>query len=148
MVVLRISHNLITIFFVSSILYIVYLTMLPHPSLGIGVGEGGINLIPFDMMHGLFTEQSLWTFIINVGGNIFLFVPFGYVLPWKFPEVNTVFRAAAAGALLSACIEIIQLLVPSRFTDIDDIILNTGGVVIGYGVYRFVQIYRLNFLGK
>ncbi|GKU83499.1 VanZ family protein [Niallia sp. NCCP-28] len=147
MVVLLISRNLITMCFVFSILYILYLTMLPHPSLGIGVGDGGINLIPFEMMHGLFTEQSLWTFIINVGGNILLFVPFGYILSWVFPKVNTVFRAAA-GAFLSACIEIIQLIVPNRFTDIDDIILNASGAAIGYGVYKFVQVYQLNFLKK
>lgn len=135
-------------FFIASIIYILYLTMLPHPSLGIGVGVGGINFIPFEMMHGLFTEHSLRTFIINVGGNIFLFVPFGFVLPWKFPKVNTIFRAAVVGASLSACIEIIQLIVSSRFTDIDDIILNTGGAVIGYGVYKFVQLYYLNFRKK
>ena len=136
MVVLFISRNLTTFFFILTLFYIGYLTMLPHPSLGIGVGDGGINFVPFAMMHGLFTEKSLWTFIINVFGNIFLFVPFGFMLPWKFPKANTAFWAAVAGASLSACIEIIQLLFSSRFTDIDDIILNTGGAVIGYLLFK------------
>ncbi|MGP7818031.1 VanZ family protein [Niallia sp. 01092] len=133
---LLIHRNLLNLLFFLSIIYILYLTMLPHPSLGIGVGVGGVNLIPFEMMNGFLTEQSLRTFFINVGGNIFLFVPFGFILPWRFARIDSVFRAALVGALFSTCIEITQLLITNRFTDIDDIILNTIGTVIGYFVYR------------
>ncbi len=114
--------------------------MFPHPALGIGVGAGGINLIPFKMLQGLWTEESLRIFIINVGGNIFLFVPFGFLLPWRFRRIHAVYQAAIIGACFSTCIEVTQLLLLSnRFTDIDDIILNTFGTIIGYLLYKFVK---------
>ncbi|MFT8320681.1 MAG: VanZ family protein [Bacillus sp. (in: firmicutes)] len=136
MVVLFISRPFANFLFGLSIMYIFYLTMFPHPSLGIGVGIGGINLVPFEMLHGLLTEQSLRTFMINVGGNIFLFVPFGFLLPWRFSQVHTVIHAAIIGALFSTTIEITQLMITNRFTDIDDIILNTLGTIIGYVLFK------------
>jgi glycopeptide antibiotics resistance protein len=43
------------------------------------------------------------------------------------------------GALFSATIEWIQLFLPNRMTDINDVILNTTGAVVGYLLFRFVQ---------
>ena len=47
-----------------------------------------------------------------------------------------------AGAGLSFVIEMIQLLFPGSVTDIDDLILNTAGAAIGYGIYKLVCCFR------
>ena len=44
-----------------------------------------------------------------------------------------------AGAGLSFVIEMMQLLFPGSVSDIDDLILNTAGVAIGYGIYKLAR---------
>jgi len=73
----------------------------------------------------------------NVVGNIVIFVPFGFFIRMKVTRVNSLGAAALYGLLVSLTIELIQLLqiylgLSIRTFDIDDIILNTIGVVLGY----------------
>lgn len=51
-------------------------------------------------------------------------------------------RAVFAGALMSLCIEILQLPLSDRTSDINDLILNISGVVIGYGIYTMARKIR------
>ena len=44
-----------------------------------------------------------------------------------------------AGAGISLCIELVQLALPNSVTDIDDLILNTAGVIIGYAIYSLIR---------
>ena len=53
-------------------------------------------------------------------------------------------KVLLAGAGLSLAIEIIQLLLPDSVTDIDDLMLNTLGVAIGYGIYTLVKSMKGN----
>ena len=46
------------------------------------------------------------------------------------------------GGGISLCIEIIQLPFSVRATDIDDLILNTVGVIVGYGIYALIRYAR------
>ncbi len=99
-----------------------------------------INLIPF---VNIFNYSSIRDIIRNVIGNVAMFIPSGIVLPIVYRKVNSFWKVVAAGAFLSLCIEILQLPFPSRTSDIDDLILNTLGVVVGYGIYSaFKRIIR------
>jgi glycopeptide antibiotics resistance protein len=71
---------------------------------------------------------------IDVLGNILVFVPLGLGLAGIGQRTNdwqTVQRAALVGLLFSLTIEISQLAIPSRATDVDDLIFNTLGVIVG-----------------
>ncbi len=93
--------------------------------------EYRVSLIPFSDLDSIF----------NIIGNIVMFVPFGLfaALLWRR---FTWRRALALGAGITCFIECWQLLV-GRTSDIDDIILNTLGVVCGYflwlGLTRWKQ---------
>ena len=91
-----------------------------------------INLVP--LVH-LFDYDNVRDVIWNVVGNAVMFIPTGIVLPIVYRQLNSFWKVVAAGALISLCIEILQLPFPSRASDIDDLILNTLGVAIGYGIY-------------
>ena len=95
-----------------------------------------INLVP--LVH-LFDYDNVRDIIWNVVGNAVLFVPTGIVLPIACRQINSLWKAAAAGAFISLCIEILQLPFPSRASDIDDVILNTLGVIAGYGIYAAIR---------
>ena len=122
----------INLLFLVSILFILSLTLIPEHLSANCIKSGEVNLIPFRTISGLTIHYSFGGFIINNIGNIILFVPFGFLLALKFRNIDSVTKAYLVGAILSITIEIFQLFIPNRWTDIDDIILNTLGTGIGY----------------
>ena len=74
--------------------------------------------------------------LINVLGNIVAFIPLGILLPIIYGKKG-LFNVLIYGFTFSFFIEIIQSLL-FRATDVDDIMLNTLGTLIGYFIYRFI----------
>lgn len=68
--------------------------------------------------------------------NILLFVPFGFLGSWAFEKMRRFFLCLATGAFTSLCIESLQLVTGRGFFQIDDILTNTLGAVIGCLVCR------------
>ena len=95
-----------------------------------------INWIPF---VNLFDYDSNAALLLNVIGNIAMFLPSGIILPFLYKQLNSLGKVFLAGAGLSLCIELLQLPFAMRTSDIDDLILNTLGVIIGYGIYLTAQ---------
>ncbi|WP_180232245.1 VanZ family protein [Priestia megaterium] len=133
------KSNSINVLFIVSILFIIRLTMFPESLLGIGEGKGGINLVPFYKMRDLLFHHSFGNFILNNIGNIILFLPFGFFLPMRFKKINNLSKSLLVGMLLSVSIEIVQLFMPNRWTDIDDVLLNTLGTGIGYSLFKVLN---------
>ncbi|KEI74937.1 teicoplanin resistance protein VanZ [Clostridium botulinum B2 128] len=74
--------------------------------------------------------------------NILLFIPFGILLPFLWKKYDKVLYILVSGFSFSMFIEVTQLL-NNRSTDIDDLILNTIGGLIGYGIYKmFVCVIK------
>ncbi|MFF3023876.1 VanZ family protein [Gottfriedia sp. NPDC057948] len=111
-----------------SLVFIFRFTFFPVATLGIGVSEGGLNLIPLIKMFNEFS--SIKQFIVNIFGNIILFVPFGFSLT----SVKRSKKVILIGLFLSVSIEVVQFLMTLRTSDIDDVILNTLGTYIGYKI--------------
>jgi glycopeptide antibiotics resistance protein len=78
--------------------------------------------------------------IFNIAGNILLFIPFGILVPQIFPKTNRYKLVAMAAFSASLFIELSQL--ASRYignyrqVDVDDVLLNTTGAMLGYFFYR------------
>lgn len=103
-----------------------------------------INLIPLGEHGWAFSclisydchlqRQALRFVLIDVIGNILVFMPIGLGLAGLLYEGylrRTIYKAMLGGFMLSLSIELIQLTIPSRTTDIDDLIFNTLGAIIG-----------------
>lgn len=73
--------------------------------------------------------------------NIVMCVPLGLLLPAVWPRARSLFVTALTGLLFSLLIELSQLL-NFRATDIDDLIMNTLGAVIGYFGYKLCAALR------
>ncbi len=95
-----------------------------------------INVAPF---VNLFDYPELSSALLNLIGNTTMFIPIGIVWPIIYKELNTHKKVIAAGIGLSLFIEILQLPFYDRVTDIDDLILNSLGFLIGYGLYVLVR---------
>lgn len=89
------------------------------------IGWGpAVNLIPFR------EEKDLW-YLMQLGLNAVMFMPFGFMLPILWKKCRTWRSTLLAGFLTSLAIEIIQLF-SFRATDVDDLIMNTLGAYLGY----------------
>lgn len=67
--------------------------------------------------------------------NIVLFIPFGLLVPIIWTRMGKIRYILLYGAGFSLIIELSQLL-NNRSTDVDDLILNTLGALIGYGIFE------------
>ncbi len=88
------------------------------------------NLIPFIDIVNNPPAYILYTIL-----NILLFMPFGFLLPVLWKEYRSLRIMALAGILLSLFIEVLQIF-SFRLTDVDDLIANTTGTVLGYVISR------------
>ena len=95
-----------------------------------------INLIPVVYLLDYEIRREA---LINVIGNTAMFVPLGIILPGVFRQLNTHGKILAAGVGFSLFIEILQLPFFGRVSDIDDLLLNSLGFFIGYGIYLIVK---------
>lgn len=67
--------------------------------------------------------------------NILLFIPFGFLCAWTLPIARRWWLCTLTGALTSLGIEILQLVTGRGFFQIDDVLTNTLGAIIGYILY-------------
>ena len=96
-----------------------------------------INLIPF--VH-LFDVYDGW--LINIIGNVTMFIPVGLAWPFCFKKLDTLGKTVLVGAGFPLFIEITQLPFYDRCSDVDDLILNTTGILIGALIYFGVKLLK------
>jgi glycopeptide antibiotics resistance protein len=91
--------------------------------------SGSLNLVPFAGIVESFGSGGVVNGIENLIGNVAMFVPLGFLS--VFALGLTVRRAAGLSAALSVAIETVQFLLGNRWSDIDDVLLNTVGGLAG-----------------
>lgn len=72
---------------------------------------------------------------LNLYGNIIAFIPFGMLLRWARNKNTTFLQAFLYSLVFTFTIETAQYITKLGVFDVDDIIMNTLGGVIGYGIY-------------
>lgn len=135
--------------------YFAYLTILL--ALTFFSREGGSRHKVIDM--DLFSTWNINTrnkaLVIE---NILLFVPYGVTVPWMFsspaspeelrkfwkfdryPNAKRLLVCTGVGFLTSLFIEIMQLVTGRGFFQLDDILTNVIGTMIGYGLFRIFAV--------
>ncbi len=73
--------------------------------------------------------------LINVVGNVAVFIPFGGAVPALYPKVRSFVQMAILSFSTSLVLEVLQLLLKVGCFDVDDLLLNTIGGCIGYLVF-------------
>jgi len=99
------------------------------------------NVIPFKSTYGYIMGSDRYNLDIimnNTIGNILLFVPLGIFLPILFKKYKTFSQVFAFALLFSISIELLQFFLQIGQFDIDDIILNTMGSIIGYFIIKLI----------
>jgi glycopeptide antibiotics resistance protein len=132
------------------LLALALLTLGPTGAGRRGYATGSINLVPLIFIarevasigtayNGdiFFTIKLI---LANVGGNVLLFVPIGVFAP-LLDRHRSMMRTIGIGLCISVSIELLQLLetllgLTGRITDIDDVLCNVAGTVVGWLIYR------------
>ncbi|MCR4732293.1 MAG: VanZ family protein [Lachnospiraceae bacterium] len=98
------------------------------------------NFVPFReiLRYTLRCRQlGIKLVLFNLGGNIVGFMPFGFFLPALFTsKVDRWWKAWFWAVVFSGGIEVLQLLTRVGSCDVDDVILNSTGALLGYILYR------------
>ena len=83
--------------------------------------------------------------VVNIYGNVLMFVPLGLLLPWISSWLRRLWRTLLASAAMITAVEIAQLLSLRGFGDVDDLLLNLIGCTLGYFAWKvFVSKEKQN----
>lgn len=109
------------------------------------------NLIPLVETIRMFRDNfmGIGNAIYNVLGNILLFMPLGFGIPLFYKNKNRLVDVALYGFIASISIESLQYLTSINITDVDDVIFNTLGAIIGFLVFNISCKYiKMQWVGK
>jgi glycopeptide antibiotics resistance protein len=88
--------------------------------------------------------------VVNLLGNLALTAPLGIIGPWLWGQARcgNVLGVLLCGFVVSVAIEATQYACEHRMADVDDVLLNTIGAVMGYGAIQgFETVRRLGTKG-
>jgi len=121
-------------------------------------GRSTVNLVPLrehgQAVHCLLSNcsaagRAARFLIVDVLGNWLVFLPIGFSLAGalgNLPGRRRLQTAIALAAVLSVSIELMQLAIPNRTTDVDDVLFNTMGAATG-AVFMMATQHWVNYGG-
>ncbi len=135
------------------VLFILYLVVLTYflffsESLGrAGSTQSGpaYNLELFKEIKRFYTYRELLGYravFLNLAGNVLAFIPFGFMLPVLVRRMRTCLRTTVVCFLFSLVIETAQLIFMVGSFDVDDLLLNTFGGILGYLIFKLVLMIQ------
>ncbi len=125
--------ELLTLLFMLYILVLFYIVTYQDP---ISNSISSYNFIPFKEMLRYRIGTNL--FYKNIIGNLVIFVPFGLFIPY-YLKTSRFSIVLGLSLISSLAIEFAQQLIIGRVFDVDDIILNVVGSLIGYILYVIID---------
>ena len=71
--------------------------------------------------------------------NIIMFIPFGLLAPMVFERMRKVRFCVFIGFLCSCGIELSQLITQRGYCQLDDVVTNTVGMLVGWGIWKLLS---------
>lgn len=122
-----------------SLIFIIYILCLFQVVSYQDINYGSNNFVPFaEITRYQFGSPK---FLKNVLGNIILFIPYGFFTT-HYLKNNKVSLTIFLTLIVSLTIETVQYYI-GRVFDIDDIILNVCGGILGFYIYRVLEKLKL-----
>lgn len=132
------------ILFVLYILFLIYFLIFSEWYGRTGTGEYRYNLELFkEIKRFIEYREELGTFAVftNLFGNILIFVPYGFFISMA-SKARGFFKTVFYSFGLSLCVECFQLITKVGSFDVDDLLLNTIGGMLGYILFLICNIIR------
>lgn len=124
---------LIVCAFVAMVAFSAVLARLTLSPSAASEGVASANLRPGVSLRQYAEDYTFLAAAKQVGGNVLLGVPFGVLLPVLLPRTWRLLRVMMLTVLVMALVELAQgAMITGRAFDVDDVIMNTTGALIGY----------------
>jgi glycopeptide antibiotics resistance protein len=108
------------------------LTLQPaHPLPGQVVDD---NFVPFRTIAIYLANATDPFWVRQALGNLLFLLPVGLLGPLAYPALDRWWRILLLALAISVTIEVAQLWIPDRSADIDDVIVNVTGALLGYAI--------------
>ena len=78
--------------------------------------------------------------LINLVGNVLVFIPIGYLAAVLWKPQRALMRDLAMGLGISFGIELTQFFLAVRVADVDDLLLNGLGTLLGFGLFHMLHL--------
>ena len=105
--------------------------------------SGHLNFVPFqtvgifiDVLKGDNQIVSRQYAVVNLLGNVLMFLPLGFLLPAVWARFRKWWKTLLWGGVIIVCVELAQLFALVGKCDVDDLILNLLGIAGGYGIFH------------
>ncbi len=133
------GNGFLTLLFWIYLAVLLKITVFREGFLLSGLMENGkLNLELFTAYVPFLQHGHIGLFIYLFVGNIVWFIPLGAYLVWRYPGCGVI-RATLSGFLLSLGIEVSQYIFGVGVTELDDLVLNTAGTLIGALTIRVIR---------
>lgn len=130
---ITISHSIWTFILLFYIYLVFFITgsgtiwdIIDKGGLELSIQSAKISLIPF-------SSDGFFTYIMN----IIMLMPLGFLVPYIWKNFRNIYKVTIIGFLFSLFIEISQI-PTNRAVDIDDLIMNTIGAMLGYTIWKMI----------
>ena len=97
--------------------------------------DGGWTGMDLELFSTWGTNARNHAFVVE---NVLLFIPYGFICPWAFPWLRGFFRNTFVAFVTSFDVETIQLITGRGYFQVDDILTNMLGAVIGYLLFQIL----------
>lgn len=148
----------ITIIFIMYIILLLFVIVLKFPTdmirgvINAWLDGGDVNRLPLQLIPFktiIFYVSHVQTiydwFFKNLACNVIMFAPYGFLVPLISKKINIGRKVILSGCIFSVLIEIFQYITALGLCDIDDVILNTLGVLLGFGIYKIAKNVLVKF---
>jgi glycopeptide antibiotics resistance protein len=113
-------------------------TLVPiEPPVGLVVSP---NPVPLHTIAIYLANLDSPFWVRQLVGNLLLLMPVGLLGPIAFPSLSGWLRVLVVALVMSVAIEIAQLWIPNRMADVDDVLLNVAGAMLGYAILSLLRL--------
>jgi glycopeptide antibiotics resistance protein len=110
--------------------------------------ENVIRIEPlFSTLRYIENTIRWWDIIRVVLGNVVMFIPFGF-LGWAFPQIKDLKNTLITFVSAIVIVEALQYFSRLGIFEVDDVILNTFGVYLGWQIKRMLEIKFIRFVAE
>lgn len=143
----KLEFNLLYTLFIIYITALVSVTLFPivYQADAVELRYGyEFNFIPLEGIISAFKDGGSAA-IRNVGGNLLLLLPLGFIMPIISKHKNKFFVVLISGICTAVGIELLQYIIGCiigymyRAVDVDDVILNLSGCLVGFALFKIFE---------
>lgn len=132
--------NITRVVFILYLIAVLFFTFIVRETMILRTTDNrGVILEPFREIDSMLHHPNHFFWFMQIFLNILLFIPLGFLLPIISKRFRNLWHTTVTGFVFSVGIETMQYITGRGLTEVDDIINNTAGALVGYSIYAIMM---------